>query len=96
MERYYNDDDEDSDNEPFFGDGDEDDEDTIAFINQQSMLDAISLDQRLMDQAITVASANWLWRFRGAAYKLDQIRLIYDSLYEMTAFDKDIEPEEDE
>lgn len=106
MKRFY-DDEPDKEREPFFGSNDDDDDDddyneeTIAFIDQQGMVDMMQMDlahtelnQQLIDKAINVAKQSWLWGFRSAAFKVKEIEVIYNSLLKLT--EKKEPPKEEE
>lgn len=102
MDRFYN---EDSENEkPFFGSHDDDDddddeddlydmeEDTIAFIQSQDLVDVMQvgiaqdgLKHSLLDKAIKIAEAHWFWRFKSSVSKMKEIAIIYESLVMITA-----------
>lgn len=100
MDRFYN---EDSENEkPFFGsrDGDDDDDDddlyemeqdAIAYIQGQDLVDVIqaglaqdSLKHNLLDKAIKIAESHWLWRFKNSSSKTKEILSIYENLMTIT------------
>lgn len=96
MERYYNDD-SDKDQEPFFGSGDDNDEDpeeteeALAFMQRQNVIDVmqielaqIELNQKLLAQAVAIAEQEWLWWMRGVGYKTAQIEAVYKRLVQIT------------
>lgn len=97
MERYYNDDKDDRDDEPYFGsdeDYDEDDEmdgEAVAYIDQQSIIDVMQMDlaqtelnQHLLSKAIEIAQKSWFWCFKSAEAKMDEIEVIYKKLQKIT------------
>jgi hypothetical protein len=110
MERFYDDDPEDKDKEPFFGsndddedddDDDDDDGDEITIMDSHEIIDVMSLDlaraglnQKLLNKAIKIAKQSWWWCFKSSSTKLEEIEKIYKRLLKLT--DKEEEEEEDE
>jgi hypothetical protein len=106
MERYY-DNDPDNEKEPFFGSEDDDneemEEEAIAFIDQQSIVDMMHMDlaqtelnQQLLGKAIEIAKQSWFWCFKSPETKMNEIETIYKRLIQMTEDAKNDESEEGE
>lgn len=108
MERYYNEDPDDRDDAPLFGDDDDDDEgdeegEAVAFIDQQSILDVMHMDlaqtelnQHLLSKAIEIAEKQWFWSFRSSDYKMKEIESIYRRLIKLTEQAEDDSEEDSE
>jgi uncharacterized protein with gpF-like domain len=98
MNRYYNED-PDETPEPFFGSDDDDDGDNdeilegdvVGIINQQDILDVMhmnlaqaELNQHLLSKAIEIAQNNWFWSFKSTKSKMREIEAVYKRLLKIT------------
>lgn len=98
MERFYDNEDDDKDNESFFGSEDMYDEDDdldhmtpVGFIDPNGMLEVMHMDlaqtelnQHLLSKAIEIAKSSWLWRFKDTQKRLEELEIIYRKLMSMT------------
>lgn len=102
MERYY-DEDPDNSEEPFFNSEDEEqqeDAEAVAFIDQQTIFNVMQIElaqaeltQHLLSKAMDIAKQSWLWPFKNSATKMAEIEAIYKKLIQLT--DEDEEPKEE-
>lgn len=104
MERYY-DEDPDNSEEPFFNSEDEEQQEenaeAVAFIDQQTIFNVMQIElaqaeltQHLLSKAMDIAKQSWLWPFKNSAAKMAEIEVIYKKLIQLT--DEDEEPKEEQ
>lgn len=86
MKRYY-DNDSDDEKDPYFEPEDNEENDAIAYIDQQNVIDVMNIDlaqsdlnQKLLAKAIRIARQNWLWFFKSVDNKISDIEKIYQQL----------------
>lgn len=76
----------------FYGEPEEDDDDENEFnhfvkassndimeVMQMELIEQ-EINERLLGQAYTLASAEWQWPFRSASYKVKQVRTVFKRL----------------
>ena len=87
-ERFFNNDEEE---QYFEEDGEEFDEEAVAFVDQDGLLGVMQMDlaqselnQDLISKAISIASNSWFWRFKNTSSKMKEIGEIYKQLMDMT------------
>lgn len=97
MERFYdNEEENDDDNESFFGDNEpyeeNQDEEVVGYIDQQGIIDVMQMDlaqsklnQHILGKAIEICQGNWLWYFKNTDKKIKEIDIIFKKLMSMTA-----------
>jgi hypothetical protein len=104
MERFYdNEEENDDDNESFFGanepyEENPEDEEVVGYIDQQGIIDVMHMDlaqsklnQHILGKAIEICQGNWLWYFKNTEQKINEIDVVFKKLMSMTAEYEDLD-----
>lgn len=99
MERFYDNNSDDEDAEPFFGENDDDEDDDeiedAIFVDSTGIVDMMQmelaqteLNQQLLAQAVEIAKQSWFWNFKSATTRINEIEMIYKRLLHITDDEK--------